>query len=223
MKAQVTELIEKIDNLNVRERALLLLVILVVIFTLWNELLMVPLEKSRKQAEQEIVDIKKSSQSLDLQIKVISQTNLSDPDKANRAQLAQLKSTLKQLDQQLSGLMTTLIPPTRMTAALEDILSRNGNLKLLRVESLSVRPLLDEADDSEKPADTLVQQGVFRHAMLIEFEGSYSETVKYLKALEQLPWLFFWDKINYHVEEHPNAKVTIIVSTLSLKEGWIGV
>ncbi|MCF6283482.1 MAG: hypothetical protein L3J28_14985 [Candidatus Polarisedimenticolaceae bacterium] len=223
MKAQITELIEKIDNLNVRERAMLLLVILVAIFSLWNELLMVPFEKSREQAEQEIVDIKKSKQSLDLQIKVISQINLRDPDKENRAQLAQLKSTLKQLDQQLSGLMTTLIPPTRMTAALEDILSRNGHLKLLRVESLSVRPLLDEADGKEKSTDSVVQQGVFRHGMLIEFEGSYSETVQYLKALEELPWLIFWDKIHYHVEEYPNATVTIIVSTLSLKEGWIGV
>jgi MSHA biogenesis protein MshJ len=222
MKAQITGLIEKIDNLNVRERAMLLLVILVAIIFLWNEFLMVPFEKTRKKIEASVTDLKKSNQALDLQIKVISQTSRIDPDKENLAQLRQLNSTLEQLDKQLSGLMTTLIPPKKMTAALEDILSKNGQLKLLRVESLSVKPLLEESKDKEKGASG-IHQGVFRHAMAIEFEGSYSQTVKYLKALEQLPWLFFWDKIDYHVEEYPKAKVTIIVSTLSLNERWIGV
>ena len=39
----------------------------------------------------------------------------------------------------------------------------------------------------------------------------------------QLPWSFFWDRLDYTVTEFPKARAVIVVNTLSTREGWIGV
>ena len=64
---------------------------------------------------------------------------------------------------------------------------------------------------------------MYRHGLQLELEGSYLATLAYLKALQALPWEFYWDEVRLQVDKYPTAKITIVVHTLSLTEGWIGV
>jgi MSHA biogenesis protein MshJ len=48
-------------------------------------------------------------------------------------------------------------------------------------------------------------------------------TLRYLQALEKLPWRFFWDSVSYQVMEYPDSVVRLELHTLSLSEDWIGV
>lgn len=64
---------------------------------------------------------------------------------------------------------------------------------------------------------------IFRHGIEIEFYGDFNSTVSYLKAVEALPWRFYWDEVNYTVEEYPQALVKVVIYTLSLDRGWIDV
>jgi MSHA biogenesis protein MshJ len=62
----------------------------------------------------------------------------------------------------------------------------------------------------------------FRHAMEIEFRGDYQQTVSYLKALEELPWHFFWQNVYLRTDEFPERVIKLRVNTLSLEDRWIG-
>jgi len=228
MKAKIQQLIEKIDALSLRERALVFGAVLVLLFTLWNELLMIPLEKQHARTNSSIEAVNKRLPVLEEQIESIKDGSAIDPNKDNQAKLEQFTGELSKIDQQISDLAANLIPPQKMAQALEQMLSFDTGLKIVRVENLGVEPLLksdvytkggkQEVGGNIKPA-----LGIYRHSLLIEFEGEFHQILEYLRALEALPWELFWDRMDYTVKEHPTARVVIGISTLSLQKGWIGV
>ncbi len=57
----------------------------------------------------------------------------------------------------------------------------------------------------------------------MELEGGYMSTHRYLKALEDLPWRFFFESIDYEVINYPQARITLTVHSVSTQEAWIGV
>lgn len=225
MKERIKILTEKIDALSLRERALLLGAALAVAFSIWDQWLMVPLSRQHTLVTTEMEAVQVNLTKFDEQIDSIVESQRQDPDKANRDRLAKLEAGHERLDARIAELVVDLIPPQKMALVLEEILVREKGLELVRVESLGAKPLLgpDEHAATGKPDDPAVIPGIFRHGLVIEFEGSFLATLEYLQALEGLPWRFFWESIEYQVEDFPKARVTITVSTLSFNEAWIGV
>ena len=116
--------------------------------------------------------------------------------------------------------MHGFIDPGRMVTVLEHVLKQNNNLYLLRLESLPAEFMLaDISKSSAKKQKT----GLYRHGFVLVLQGSYLHTLGYLKALEELPWDFYWDGIDIEIIKYPRTKITLKLHTLSLKEGWIGV
>ena len=54
-------------------------------------------------------------------------------------------------------------------------------------------------------------------------EGSYFQTLSFLKRLEDMESGFFWRSVDYQVTDYPKAQIVIQIMTLSLEEEWIGV
>ncbi len=225
MKERVKRLTEKIDALSLRERALLLGAVLAVVFSVWDQWLMVPLTRQHALVTHEMDAVQVNLTKFDNQIESIVESQRQDPDKANRDRLAKLEARHERLDARIAELVVDLIPPQKMALVLEEILVRKKGLELVRVESLGAKPLLgpDAHEPSGKPDNPAVIPGIFRHGLVIEFNGSFLATLEYLQALEGLPWRFFWESIEYQVDDFPKARVTITVSTLSFNEAWIGV
>jgi len=99
---------------------------------------------------------------------------------------------------------------------------------LTKLESLGAEPLFpveenEDKTENEKNQKRTQRPEIYKHGMRIVFEGDYFKTLKYLQALETMPWRLYWDNVEYHVTEYPKASVAITVHTLSLDEGWIGV
>ena len=55
------------------------------------------------------------------------------------------------------------------------------------------------------------------------FTGSYLDTLRYIQALEALPWRLFWDELDIHTEDYPKARVRMVISTLGLDAALLGV
>ena len=119
-------------------------------------------------------------------------------------------------------MMLRLIKPAQMAKVLEAVLTRQTDLKLYRVANLPTEDLLTTKNAQGKSAKS-TKAGVYKHGLQIEFRGSYLSTLAYLKALNDLPWDFYWDELALNVQEYPESHITITVHTLSLEEGWIGV
>jgi MSHA biogenesis protein MshJ len=64
---------------------------------------------------------------------------------------------------------------------------------------------------------------IYRHGLRLELEGSYSDTLDYIKRLEGLPWGLAWEALDIHMQSYPKAHIILHLYTLSLKEEWLGV
>jgi MSHA biogenesis protein MshJ len=58
---------------------------------------------------------------------------------------------------------------------------------------------------------------------VIEFQGDFFSTLKYLRFLEEISGSFFWDSVSFKKVAWPEALVTLEIHTLSASEGFIGV
>ena len=64
---------------------------------------------------------------------------------------------------------------------------------------------------------------VFEHGLVLEFQGDFFSTLKYLRFLEEISGTFFWDAVRFRQVEWPEALVTLEIHTLSSNAGFIGV
>jgi MSHA biogenesis protein MshJ len=227
MKEKLQQLANWIDALSIRERGFVLVSLIIAIFLVGNQLLLDPLEKQARQLQ-----IKLKKQNKDLvrvreQQQQVIERSAADPDAQNLKQVAALKKAMQELDLQLQTMTVDLITPQQMAKVLEEVLTRETDLKLVSVQSLPPLALTDTEDEDndarKKKRGKTVVPGVYQHALKIEFKGSYLSTLRYMQELEKLSRRFYWSSVDFAVEDYPQAHVTITVNTLSLNEAWIGV
>lgn len=219
LKTSLQQLISRINALAVRERALLGASVLGVIIALGNTFVYQPFSAERKRLKNDITNVQQQIAALDQQLQAITTNQGIDLNQENRAQLAALQTENADLDKKIAHMMEGLIEPAQMAQVLKEALARESGLKLVRVKNQGALPLTPKTE-----ATPAAQTGpaLYKHGLVIEFDGGYLATLRYLKALETLPWRLFWDSVDLRVQKFPQTHITITVHTLSLKEGWIG-
>lgn len=208
---------ERINALGLRERALVFVAILAVLYVFAAQLVFAPMQVERDRLQQQIKAKRDQIQTYEMQIQALA-GGTPDASSPAGARLAALRQQLKTLDESLTRTTTGLVSPKEMARLVEQVLSRNHRLTVVKVESLPATPLVDGA--AGKPA---VSAGVYKHGMRIELKGSYLDILGYLKALEGLSWKVFWGQASLTSDNTPVSKLTLTVYTLSTHEGWIGI
>ncbi len=204
-----------IDGRNIRERALILLMVVAVLVAGWLLLVQDPLGNQRSQLQSQLAGLDSRHSAQAEQLAQLSAAR--DPDADIRRQISALERQLSELDAGLATVAQGLISAERLPWMLRDVLEKTGQLTLLDVKTLPVRELpLAGTRGSETT-------GVYRHTVSLRVSGSYFEVLAFVRSLEQLEWRFYWDRLDYRVSRYPEAEVEIRVYTLSAEEGLIGV
>ena len=222
MKDKIKALIDRIDQMNLRERGLIFAAVALIVVTLINSLFLDPLLAQQKQLSGQVVQQQEQMKAIRAQIEALAQAKNTDPNAANRAKLAQVKQQLAEVETFLQGKQDSLIPPDKISSLLEQILQHNRHLQLLSLQTLPVTALLEEA----KPAEGAKAAGdklVYKHGVEITVRGGYLDLMNYLAELEKLPWQMFWGKASLSVEAYPAATLTLTLYTLSLDKTWLAV
>jgi MSHA biogenesis protein MshJ len=225
---QLKLIADKIDSLSLRERAMVFIGVIAIIFTMWDSTLMSPLELEQKKIISSLN--KKNAERMILITRVQDSMNQSqeDPDAQNIAKLKVLRSRLINVQADLESSTDKLVSPEDMPKILETVLHKTGGLTLNNLRSLGVTTLVakEESDSAEKTESKLTADNIdnaYKHGLRIEFTGEYLTTLDYLRSLEELEWGFFWDSFELNVNEYPETKASVEIFTLSLNEEWIGV
>lgn len=217
MPERLAKLLARFDALSIRERLLIMAVILVLLFVLWDSLLMQPLNLRQKAANEQISNTEQRLHSLNSTITSLVTTSQYDPNAALRQQISAAQRQTALLDKELASATVGLVSPNQMAQVLETVLAKQSKLRLLHVRSLPAKPLL------KLPKGETSTNNVYAHGLELQFQGSFSDTLAYLRALRALPWHFYWDSLDVKVDHYPRNTVTLVVHTLGLREGWIGV
>ncbi|HHI92864.1 MAG TPA: hypothetical protein ENK04_05005 [Gammaproteobacteria bacterium] len=227
MKDRFTAWGERFETFSLRERSLIAVGIIVVLFLLWDALLLSPQEIQQKKIIAEMYDTSQQTEAITGKIREMSAALQGSQVKHINARVSELQTLLEELKQQQKNLTIEFIQPTQMAGILRDMLHAESGLVLTSLESLGVQPLFPEEEgnktENEKNRSRTHQPEIYKHGLRIVFEGDYFKTLNYLHALENMSWSLYWDNVEYEVTKYPKASVAITVHTLSLHEGWIGV
>ena len=215
------------DALLLRERWLIAAALLGGIVLIGYSLFVEPALQRAQLAERSVTEQRAQLSALQAQ-SVALQSPEQDPDVAARAELDDLRKQLGELASRLSVLESSLVPPQRMSALLEDMIGRKSGLRLLSLKTLPLAPLLEkkqgaDASGVEKSMDKLADTsaGLFKHGVEIRLEGSYQELTAYLERLEQAQSKLLWSSVTLAAEQHPKLVLTLTVYTLSLDRAWL--
>ena len=211
---------EKFENLQTRERVLVLVVFLALIYMLWSLSFGSKIDSENRQLQRSVSELKVKLDAQNLEIQSLRTLTAQDPDRILRQELAQLVTDIEKVDQSLAAMSVGLVPAKELPLILEKVLLQTGKLALVSLQTLPIEEL--QLSIPVESAASTPATGVYRHSVLLTLRGAYFSLHDYLLALEQLPWRFYWDSLDYHVGAYPQADITLKVYTLSTERGVIG-
>ena len=208
MHARLQQLTERIDAMELRQRIMLLIIILALLFMIIDSLAIQPAIKQQQVQRQAITD-------WELKLEVLRERSgiLPDhPGNTGNSRHADIHARLDALNTQIQEKIGGLLAPEQAVEVLKQVLEQEQGLSLVEVNAGSQSLTADELSSEDEVMDI----GINRYQMQLQLEGSYLATLRYLRALEDLPWKFFWEGLEYEVTEHPRARITIDLYTLGL-------
>ena len=229
----------KFEALNKRERWMVSGALLVVVYAVINTLLLNPILTRQKNLTNELEVDQSQIQGLTLQLSEYTRKGVIDPDAQNKQRITELQSHLQLLETQLSGLQTTLISPDKMPELLRSLLKKNGKLKLIELNTLPTKGLLESTSENASAITAVAEEAtqanpnqskqqqdspVFKHGVEITVEGRYLDLLEYVSELEQMPWHVLWSKAALSTDQHPPlSQLKLTVYTLSLDKTWLSI
>lgn len=220
IKAYWDKLTAKVDALSLRERVLIFAAAAFLVASLVDSLLLEPLLAKQRALSAQVVQQQERIKEVDAQIEALQQARKASESSPQRQRLNQLRQQLVQGDAYIQGRRDRLVPPEKMAELLEQVLRKNGRLQLVKLQTLPVAPLLEEAAAKESTAGA---HQIFKHGVEITVRGNYLDMVDYLVALEHLPSQMYWGMAQMNVIKYPVAELTLTVYTLSLDRTWMRV
>lgn len=234
------EMAARLDRLTAKERLLVVTSLLLSVAMAWQSLLIDPLAARKQILVAEVTSAGDELRKIEAVSAELMAGAQLDPDASTRQLIAAREQELVALRERVEVRVGRVVPPAQMAKVLETVLGRIHDLEFVGLEGLGVEPLvpIDEtAPDAVVPAVAprdakaatpllaapATRKTAYRHGIRIRFAGSYIATVNYLRALEALPWGFFWDRVELKTQDFPRVEGSIVVYTVSLEEGWIGV
>lgn len=219
--------LERVDALKLNERVLLLAALLLVVVKVWDGLLLAPMTGERVRLKGEVETLGAALRETDQLSQAVLEAARHDPDAEVTATLAARNAELASVEGEIKSKVGRMVPQEQMATVLSAVLKRFDKLEFVALEGLGAEAVLAPGDAAASPASATAtpsaQPSAWRHGIRIRFKGSYLDALAYLRALESLPWGFFWDRVELETRDYPATEGSIVVYTVSLDRGWIGV
>ncbi|MFI3199262.1 MAG: hypothetical protein QX196_13175 [Methylococcaceae bacterium] len=206
---------EKVSSLRLRERIIVIAVLLTALGSGWNYFFYQSILQRHNAVKQQWAALNAQKTLRKQATTTVNSTDKTNLNAQNQKKLAELKA---QYDQQQEQILLfgnkNFVPASLRAKVLIDVLKDNKQLTVSKLETLPSTPLLELKQS---------KQAIYKHELAILFKGNYPDTVSYLKALEALSWVINWESIDYKVKEYPLAEINIHFVTYSFDRDWLGV
>jgi MSHA biogenesis protein MshJ len=241
----LTRAVLRFDQLSIRERALVVAATLGALLMIWQVAIMDRVSSRQFGLRDEMTQLQESIATTTAEIDIKSGAS---QDQRDQEKLKELEDALTKIDAELTSKSAGLIPPDRMVQVIHDVLRHQQGLRLVSLHNQPVMPLnkmgpqpapeaasarqaieANSGDEAAEPNATEAQvtsaesSGPYVHPVELVLEGSYLDVLRYLQALEALPWRFYWKALDLQSTGYPVNRVRIELTTLSMDKEWVGV
>lgn len=221
MKQYWTVVRAKIDEMSLRERAMIFIALAFVLISAINAFLLDPLLAKQTAMSAQVVQQQEKMKELQASMQVLLQAQQNDQHSPLRTRIADLKAELQQHKEYLQTRRDRLLEPSKMAELLQQVLKNNGDLQLVELKTLPLSLLIDKP--AGKTGEARSEKQIYKHGVQISVRGGYLDLLHYLSSLEKMPTQMFWGDATLLVEHHPDAVLTLTVYTLSLDKIWLTV
>ena len=220
--------VAKIDSMSLRERVMIFAAAAFLLVSLINAMFLDPLLAKQKKLSMQVIQQQEKMKEIQAQLASLAQAKKDDASSPLRDRIRQIQQQIREGELYLKSRRDKLVPPEKMGGLLEQVLSKNGRVQLVALETLAVTPLIEaSAIKAEVGAVSGKQVGqdrqVYKHGVKITVRGSYADLLQYLTALEKLPTQMFWGSVKMSVVQYPSVELTLTLYTLSLDTIWLQV
>jgi len=202
MRRYWSQLVARIDDMTLRQRAMLFATIGLLVVAAAHVTLIEPVLARQKRLIERVNRDQSQLAAVRAQIESLVKELESARKDPEQQALRELEAKLAAGDKALAERRQALVAPTRLPALLKDLL---GPGQALTVESLRVVPGTEVEGFS----------GLYRHGVELTLKGGYFELLQYLARLESLRGRFLWGRTELQVEKYPDVRLTVQVRTLS--------
>lgn len=204
--------IDRIDALELRERVLLLAATVAILFLSLDSAGFQPTLKAQQVTEERISELEMKLGALRQQAMLLSYKTDEDVLAARYSSRDTLAEELAALDARIVDQLGALVEPAQAAELLEQVLTRHRGLKITSLRA-SAEPLDQLAGNAEQAGK------LGRYQLDLVLEGGYLDLMRYLEALESMPWKFFWQTVDFRVNEYPRAVSRLQLYTLGAQDG----
>ncbi|RUO42820.1 hypothetical protein CWE15_05300 [Aliidiomarina taiwanensis] len=191
-----------------RERWLLSVVLLLAVAWLAWLVAVEPAYLSVQEKQAALTTSAAQNQALAEEVTSLEAQAAVDPNEALRARLQRLERERNRLGELLDE-KAEFMQPEQLLAWLEALLESGAGLTLEAFVTEQPQPFIEQ---SEETANTV---NIMQYPVKVTLTGDFFAIHDYLEALSGLPLSFYWQGFDYQVEEHPEARVTLELFTLS--------
>jgi MSHA biogenesis protein MshJ len=206
MKRTWQRLAAQIDQMSLRQRALMFAAVSLVVVLAAYVALIDPVLGKQKQ----LIDRVNRDQSQLTAVRAQLQSLLKEAPGAKQdpeqAALRALEERIAELEKSLGARKGVLVAPTRLPALLRELLGKNRQLKL---ESLKVLPAAEVSGE------------LYRQGVELSLKGTYFDLLGYLSDLEKLPSRLLWGGGELQTELYPEVRLTFEVHTLTTQRSLL--
>ena len=204
--------IDRIDALELRERVLLLAATVAILFLSVDSAGFQPTLKAQQVTEERISGLEMKLGALHQQALLLSYKTDEDALAARHSSRDTLAAELAALDARIVDQLGALVEPAQAAELLEQVLTRHRGLKItsLRASAEPLEAVTGNADQAGK---------LGRYQLDLVLEGGYLDLMRYLEALESMPWKFFWQMVDFRVNDYPRAVSRLQLYTLGAQDG----
>ena len=214
---------KRADALSLKERALLAVSLLLVMLYVWNQWFLSPLEVRRTTLLAERASLSEELSRFDALTTEWATAAEFDPDAEGKERIAAITQQLTSLSSAIEERAGRMVPPAQVPEALRQVLTELDGLRFESLEGLPPRAVIADAGAPQALPGASAAYSAYRHSFRIRFTGSYQAITAYVQQLEKLPYGFFWDELSVDASEFPQLRGSLVVYTVSLDRGWIGV
>ncbi|OGT37837.1 MAG: hypothetical protein A3F12_02040 [Gammaproteobacteria bacterium RIFCSPHIGHO2_12_FULL_38_14] len=197
----------RFNKINERNRLIMVIALILLIFFLWLFLCYLPLARIIKKNTEAINIVQKSVLALS-SLYTQYQSTIRSPTLKAEQKIQALEIKLANLQQHPLLVKKLVTTSDDLQSVMHAVSTMDATMSLNQIQSLSTTSV-----GASKKIPLSNQK------ILVEFTGNYFETIRYLDYLENLPWYLSFDSLEYQVDAYPNAKVTLILNVLCTRDG----
>ena len=213
MKDKLESIEGKVDALEVRERVIVCVTVIILIVGLFDQLWFSPYLENISSLKKDHKESIRAGQDFQNTLVILDGEMARDPNQTIRKEISTAEKEAKKMNNMLTQSSAGLISPERMLPVLGEVLGKRSGLRL--IEMVNMPP---ERVNSNKDAQ---QVALFKHGLELHFSGSFENVREYVRRLENMSEKVYLDEVSYQLSEYPSGEFVLKAHTLSVYEALI--